>query len=377
MLSRGESGALTLYSMKILYFAPIPYDGLKQRPQYLAEELAKEYDVIYIEPTISWMKHLIKGGRGPRGTSYEVNPRLKVIRLNGTFSLHRSFECFCGALCIPERIQLKKLFQEADMVWTGYAPWYDVVRKYKGALIYDKMDEDAELTRNPLIARLSKRLESQLIDRADLIFVTAQKFAIQMKKRGRTAVILPNAVDAKQLKRSTSVDLKRDAEEKVFGYVGMISHWFDWDAIRTILITSQQNRVVLVGPTETPIPNWDRLNCTGQIPKEDVGDWIAAFDVCLYPFKQIPLIETINPVKIYEYLAENKPVIAVDSTEIRRFGNLVYRYADRTELSILATKELANPFPNAALCKEFVAANSWEERGRGVRAAIKTMIKGS
>ena len=134
---------------------------------------------------------------------------------------------------------------------------------------------------------------------------------------------------------------------------------------------------MLVGPTETPIPNWDRLNCTGQIPKEDVGDWIAAFDVCLYPFKQIPLIETINPVKIYEYLAENKPVIAVDSTEIRRFGNLVYCYADKAELSVLATKELANPFLNAALCKEFVAANSWEERGRGVRAAIKTMIKGS
>lgn len=363
--------------MKILYFAPIPYDGLKQRPQYLAEELAKEHDVIYIEPTISWMKYLIKGGRGPRGMSYEVNPRLKVIRLNGTFSLHRSFEYFCGAFCIPERIQLKKLFREADMVWIGYAPWYDVVRKYKGALIYDKMDEDAELTRNPLIARLSKRLEYQLIDRADLIFVTAQKFAIQMQKRGRTAVILPNAADAEQLKRPSSVDAKKSDEEKVFGYVGMISHWFDWDAIRIILMANQQNRVVLVGPIETSIPNWDRLECIGRIPKEEVGDWIAAFDVCLYPFKQMPLIETINPVKIYEYLAVNKPVIAVDSTEIRRFGNLVYRYADRTELSILATKELANPFPNAALCKEFVTANSWEERGKSVRTVIKTMIKGS
>ena len=56
---------------------------------------------------------------------------------------------------------------------------------------------------------------------------------------------------------------------------------------------------------------------------------------------------------------------------------MVYCYADKAELSVLATKELANPFLNAALCKEFVAANSWEERGRSVRAAIKTMIKGS
>ena len=41
--------------MKIVYLAPIPYDGLRQRPQFLAEGLAREHEVIYVDPTVSML----------------------------------------------------------------------------------------------------------------------------------------------------------------------------------------------------------------------------------------------------------------------------------------------------------------------------------
>lgn len=37
--------------MRIVYFAPIAYAELKQRSQYIAEYLAKEHQVVYVEPT--------------------------------------------------------------------------------------------------------------------------------------------------------------------------------------------------------------------------------------------------------------------------------------------------------------------------------------
>ena len=38
--------------MKILYFAPIYYSDMKQRPQQIAEFLSKDHQIYYIEPTI-------------------------------------------------------------------------------------------------------------------------------------------------------------------------------------------------------------------------------------------------------------------------------------------------------------------------------------
>ena len=44
--------------MKILYFAPISYGDIKQRPQHIAEELAKEHEVWYVDSTITGMRCL-------------------------------------------------------------------------------------------------------------------------------------------------------------------------------------------------------------------------------------------------------------------------------------------------------------------------------
>ena len=64
--------------MKILYFSPIEYQGLKQRPQYIAEGLARQHEVTYVDPTVSMMKFLLKGGEKPGGYAYRVNEHLKV-----------------------------------------------------------------------------------------------------------------------------------------------------------------------------------------------------------------------------------------------------------------------------------------------------------
>ncbi len=125
--------------MKILYFSPIPYDGLCQRPQYLARGLAQEHEVIYIEPTVSMMKFLLKGGEKPLSRSYEISDKLRVRRLDGRFSLHRSLEGLWSGFGVPERLQLKALLKQADAVWIGFAPWYDLVRGFQGRVIYDRI----------------------------------------------------------------------------------------------------------------------------------------------------------------------------------------------------------------------------------------------
>lgn len=347
--------------MKILYFAPIPYDGLKQRPQYLADGLAKEHEVIYVDPTVSMLKYVVKGGAKASGFCRFESSGVRVLRLDGTYSLPRFAEGIWSGFGFPEKKQLQPLLKEADAIWIGFEPWFDLIGDFPRTVIYDKMDDNAKLTRYLLMRRLICRIQPKLMQRANLLFVSAQQFYDEAKEKGFSPILVPNAVDIVQSKAEPPA-FESEKGTKIFGYVGMIAHWFDVEAIRTILDASPMNRVVLVGPEEIKRIDDVRIRYVGRVPKEQVGAWIESFDVCLYPFKRSPLLDTINPVKIYEYLAKNKPVIAVKSRETEWFGEKVSRYSTKEELTVLSAVKLRMPFVSEEERNCFIKHNSWEQR---------------
>lgn len=104
---------------------------------------------------------------------------------------------------------------------------------------------------------------------------------------------------------------------------------------------------------------------------------IAGFDVCIYPFKQDDLLDTINPVKIYEYLAVNKPIIAVESAETKPLARQkgVYCYRDREKLRALSTQIPAAPLEEESQRRQFIADNCWRARGRIVEEYLPLSIE--
>ncbi len=61
--------------MRILYFAPLYYDDMKQRPQQIAECLSARHEVFYVEPTISLIRWLLweEGLFGEAGKGWAVS----------------------------------------------------------------------------------------------------------------------------------------------------------------------------------------------------------------------------------------------------------------------------------------------------------------
>src|SRR3989304_3867077 len=65
-----------------------------------------------------------------------------------------------------------------------------------------------------------------------------------------------------------------------------------------------------------------KLILTGKIPFQEIPSHIAAADICLLPAYKNEIMMNIVPIKIYEYMALGKPVIATNLPGIRKeFGD--------------------------------------------------------
>ncbi len=62
----------------------------------------------------------------------------------------------------------------------------------------------------------------------------------------------------------------------------------------------------------------DNIKLLGLQPRQSMPDWIASIDVLLVLLRDLPVFETVIPSKIFEFLAQERPVIVAAKGEIRR-----------------------------------------------------------
>ena len=60
------------------------------------------------------------------------------------------------------------------------------------------------------------------------------------------------------------------------------------------------------------------VRLVGLQPREAMPDWIASVDILLVSLRDLPVFETVIPSKIFEFLAQERPVIVAARGEIRR-----------------------------------------------------------
>jgi glycosyltransferase involved in cell wall biosynthesis len=62
----------------------------------------------------------------------------------------------------------------------------------------------------------------------------------------------------------------------------------------------------------------DGVIFTDFVPHADIPQYIAAADICVAPFEENEVTRCKSPLKIVEYLASGKPIVASDVGEVRR-----------------------------------------------------------
>jgi glycosyltransferase involved in cell wall biosynthesis len=260
----------------------------------------------------------------------------------------------------------------------------------EAAVIYDITDDWTELSQSPALTRLIRRQDAALCRRADAVIVCSEKLhELKAQYAPRLLSLIPNGVDADHYASvlesgSTAHPASAGWTRPVLGYTGTLHpDRIDVALVQNLAAAFPSGTVALVGPDYLPDEDRKRLDLcgnvvrTGAVPYRDLPAYMRSFDVCVTPHRMTPFTESLNPIKLWEYLAAGKPIVATDVAGFRDHPRLVRIARDGAGFVAAVREALAGEAPGLAeQRREFAAGQSWESRLDAVEQVIDVCIRG-
>ncbi len=138
--------------------------------------------------------------------------------------------------------------------------------------------------------------------------------------------IIPNGIDWAKFRDRPSREEAKEAlglgGRLVLGFTGFVREWHGLDRAVDLVARSPERHLLIVGdgPARASIEARaeelgvsDQLTVTGIVGRDQVADYVGAFDVALQP----DVVAYASPLKLFEYLAMGCAVVAPDTPNIR------------------------------------------------------------
>ncbi|WP_353234656.1 glycosyl transferase [Diaphorobacter ruginosibacter] len=360
--------------MRLVYLSPVPWNSFAQRPhkfvQWFHERTGKP--VLWVEPyptrfpklqdirrlqpaqqqkalidTPPWL-NILK----PAGLPIEPLPGSALLNRYLWRPIFEAHERFCGggktclAIGKPSLLALSLL-----------------KRRRHSASLYDAMDDFPAFYEG--LSRMAfARREALIAGSVDLIWASSSALRDRWSRHHENVQLVLNGLDLAAM--PSLPDLRpRTGGGKVFGYVGTIASWFDWDWLIALAHSRPDDEIRLIGPVFEPPPPGLPGNIR-MLPERDHASALEAmldFDVALIPFRKNQLTHSVDPIKYYEYRALALPILSTDFGEmsLRAHEPGVFISQPQAELRTLAEQALRFR-RNGASALEFAKENAWEQR---------------
>lgn len=227
---------------------------------------------------------------------------------------------------------------------------------------YDAMD-DFPAFFSGLSRRAAQRREADLTARVDWVVASSSSLQSRWSAGPAPVHLVPNGLDSSSL----PAPVARAAHEgaHVWGYVGTVSGWFDWQWIAELAALRPQDEVRIIGPVYAPAPMPLPANVRVH-PALDHAQALRAmqaFDVGLIPFKVSTLTESVDPIKYYEYRALGLPVLATPFGEMRRHAGAPGCYLAATPAAAPSALQAALGWTrDIGQAAEFARQQDWSVR---------------
>lgn len=268
--------------------------------------------------------------------------------------------------------------QEMDAVISANAYHFPVPRERNNTLyVYDVVDD--HLSADALLPHWHRTRTFTLgeIQKADVTLTISHGLREILQKEGHTSELLPNGVDipAFQPEDRSATDAVREkydlAGKFTIGYIGNHGSWAGMDFLLEVFTEFHQqmpdSRLLIVGPGEdlshyrTRYADEPAVIFTGAVPPADIAAYFHASDIGVLPFQLCPFTHHALPLKILEYGAARKRVLASPLQELKtlRFPHVDLLPLEKARWVDALRHEAVSPTPWQAGWDEVIARYNW------------------
>lgn len=358
--------------MKLIYLSPVPWSSFEQRPHKFARWFHERTGgrVLWIEPYPTRLPNVRDFSKLVGGEAPFTEPLPDWIQVAHPQSL--PIEPLPGSGAVNRLFWSRVLNQAQDFALEGNVLLgvgkpsvlaLQVLSLLSGVRsFYDAMDDFPAFYSGFSRFAMTRR-EWLVANRASQLLVSSSMLRDRWAGLGKRITLVPNGLDKNAL---PVVDKSRRkiSSKTVFGYVGTIGAWFDWEWVDALARCRPDDEVRLIGPIAQPPPTGLPGNIVFRPPcgHREAMEAMLSFDVGLIPFKKNQLTSSVDPIKYYEYRALQLPVLST------KFGEMAVREGE-PRTYITESKRDIGPLAANALshsCEEdadlFVSRNCWESR---------------
>lgn len=342
--------------------------------------------VVHIEPPINLDEF------NPESTVFEDNSATNKRRINGYFDngVLTFTPSYSGKL---DQNNISNIMRQIDtflfvneikkfVLWI-YPPSYmaDLMLSQYGdkaiTIISDIVDDHRKYHDDINRVNQIDQMYSRAIKRSDIVLTVSEKMRNEFYKYNKDIYHVRNAISSKYTDMETSLQKPTLFEEisgPIIGYAGALSFRIDTELLRFIAEERPDWNLVLIGTS----PNYEiqklgEMNNVYLLPPVKHSEllcYTSFFDACIIPHIVDDVTSSMDPLKVYDYLASGKPIISTPVQGIEYFDGIVEVQSDFAKFLRAISDSLNAPRLDDQYIK-VLSENTWDNRVEFVLSLIR------
>lgn len=295
------------------------------RPHQFVKYLSKKHEITVLSINDWW-----KGEQGDL-KSYSAFFDDFLENVDYHYLTDRKISPILQEVFLTKKIkELSKENFDIHLNYNSLISGYQVSKQFKTVL--DLADDLTEMIRQspqipgflrPFGGLMGDYYLKRNIRNAEFVTLTTPEIGDNYNIPPEKTEIIPNGVDTQNFRYYENSKEVLGLDGFIVGYVGVLREWVNLEPVFQALQSLEHDIKLLVVGSEGKLREnmelvrkygvVDRVIFTGMVPYSAIPKYVSAMDVGLIPFNLSKVSHNASPLKLFEYMACEKPVI---STEI-------------------------------------------------------------
>lgn len=354
-----------------------------KRIERILKDHADAKGIVFMMPSVAWDFSMFQR---PQQVSVALSRRgylIFYLEFRGLMTQYGIYKAQDGIYRMPVLWDIYRNIERPIAIAYTYNSQY-LERLNAPRVIYEYIDD---LGVFPQGREAMQKAHDVLLSTADVVAATARILLEDVIKKRTDAIFCPNGVDydhflpAREERTLPPSDLKMfaDTGAPIIGYYGALANWFDYGLLEQVARSRPDWQIVLIGADYDNsirpsgilgIPN---IHWMGPRPYPILPEYLKWFDVAIIPFKINDITNSTSPLKLFEYFAGHKPVVATALHEVQLYdevliANNIQEFIEKTEKALV----LRNMPEFISRLDKIARENTWDAR---VDQLLDTLMK--